>query len=88
MALLQWPDEPSREPDVEPETDLERVPVPAQPGGGGADLEDDAYAPARAYVSDSAPDTEPAASEPARGQASVAAPLWPEPEKKKPRRRG
>ncbi len=91
LALLQWPQETEREPeserDGEPEPDLERVPVPAQPAG--ADLEDDAYAPARAYVSDSAPATEPAATaqEPARGQASVATPLWPEQEKKKPRRR-
>ncbi|BCB85892.1 hypothetical protein [Phytohabitans suffuscus] len=93
IALLQWPDrpepdlEPDPEPDSEPETDLERVPVPAQPLA--SDLEDDAYAPARAYVSDSAPATEPAAvaAEPARGQASVATPLWPEPDKKKPKRR-
>ncbi|MDQ7906990.1 hypothetical protein RB614_20980 [Phytohabitans sp. ZYX-F-186] len=87
MALLRWPDEPAPEPETEPETDLERVPVPAQPAG--ADLEDDAYAPARAYVSDSAPASEPAAAstEPARGQASVATPLWPEQEKKKPKRR-
>jgi len=92
MALLRWPDEPEPESkpepvtEREPETDVERVPVPAQPSG--ADLEDDAYAPARAYVSDSAPATEPAATpEPARGQASVATPLWPEQEKKKPKRR-
>jgi hypothetical protein len=91
LALLQWPDEPHREPEPEPErepeTDGERVPVPAQAGAG--DLEDDAYAPARAYVSDSAQATEPAAAapEPVRGQASVATPLWPEQEKKKPKRR-
>jgi hypothetical protein len=91
LALLQWPDEPKPEPESapeperEPETDADRVPVPAQTAAG--DLEDDAYAPARAYVSDSAPATEPAAAEPARGQASVATPLWPEPEKKKPKRR-
>jgi hypothetical protein len=96
MALLQWPDEPQppaqpeleQEPvEHEPATDVDRVPVPAQTTAD--DLEDDAYAPARAYVSDSAPATEPAAAapEPARGQASVATPLWPEPEKKKPRRR-
>lgn len=92
LALLQWPDEPEprTEPepasDREPETDVDRVPVPVQSASG--DLEDDAYAPARAYVSDSAPATESAtAPEPARGQASVATPLWPEPEKKKPRRR-
>lgn len=89
MALLEWPDQPEPEPASEPETDLERVPVPAQ-STGATDLEDDAYAPARAYVSDSAPATEPAAAsaEPVRGQASVATPLWPEQEKKKPKRRG
>lgn len=92
LALLQWPDEPQSRPEPEaerepePETDVDRVPVPAQ--SAGDDLEEDAYAPARAYVSDSAPAGESAAAEPARGQASVAAPLWPEPdEKKKPKRR-
>jgi hypothetical protein len=90
LALLQWPHEPEpAEPEAErePETDVDRVPVPVQPAAD--DLEDDAYAPARAYVSDSAPASEPvtAAPEPARGQASVATPLWPEPEKKKPKRR-
>jgi hypothetical protein len=93
LALLQWPGGPDREPEPaperEPETDVERVPVPAQTAAG--DLEDDAYAPARAYVSDSdsAPPSEPAtaASESARGQASVGTPLWPEQEQKKPKRR-
>jgi hypothetical protein len=90
LALLQWPHEAEpAEPEAErePGTDVDRVPVPVQPAAD--DLEDDAYAPARAYVSDSAPASEPvtAAPEPARGQASVATPLWPEPEKKKPKRR-
>ncbi|MFC0532863.1 hypothetical protein [Phytohabitans kaempferiae] len=87
VAMLQWPaDGPEPEPAREPEDDAkEPVPVPAQVGA--SDLEDDAYAPARAYVSDSAPATTEAAPEPARGQASVATPLWPEQEKKKPKRR-
>ncbi|MEH1124657.1 hypothetical protein [Micromonospora sp. CPCC 206061] len=49
--------------------------VPAQTPR--VDLADDAYAPARAYVSDTAPPD--AAVEPARGQAAVKAPVWPEP---------
>lgn len=53
---------------------IEAVPaqaVPAQSTG----LADDDYAPARAYVTDTA-DSSPA-TEPVRGQAAVATPLWP-----------
>jgi hypothetical protein len=51
------------------------TPVPTQGAGG---LADDDYAPARAYVTDTAePGGGTAAATPARGQASVATPLWP-----------
>ncbi|GFJ90537.1 hypothetical protein [Phytohabitans rumicis] len=73
LAELQWP-APKPAAELTPGD-----PVPAQEPKRepDADLADDAYAPARAYVSDTATATEPA-QEPARGQAAVAAPLWPE----------
>jgi hypothetical protein len=73
LAELRWPEpEPATKP-------APANPVPAQEIRREPDVElaDDAYAPARAYVSDTATATEPA-QEPARGQATVATPLWPE----------
>jgi hypothetical protein len=91
LAALEWPvdKQPANEPAV---TKPEPALVPAQTPR--VELADDAYAPARAYVSDTASkDTAPAtkdtatkgtapkeaAAEPARGQAAVKAPIWPEP---------
>lgn len=74
LAALRWPvDKPAdgKPADGQPEP----APVPAQTPR--AELTDDAYAPARAYVSDTAPPD--AATEPARGKAAVKAPVWPEP---------
>ncbi|MCW6007084.1 hypothetical protein K1W54_21235 [Micromonospora sp. CPCC 205371] len=89
LAALEWPvdDQPADKPTG---AKTEPALVPAQ--APRVELADDAYAPARAYASDTAAkdtaakdmapkDAAPkeAAAEPARGQAAVKAPIWPEP---------
>lgn len=89
LAALEWPanNQPTSErPDDKPainkqpaDTKPEPALVPAQTPR--VELADDAYAPARAYVSDTATkETAPKdkEAEPARGQAAVKAPIWPE----------
>lgn len=74
LAALEWPAEnPAK---GKPSDDnAEPALVPSQTPR--VELADDAYAPARAYVSDTAP--QETATEPVRGQATVKAPVWPEP---------
>lgn len=69
LAALAWPESGQSPAERSP---AEPSPVPAQ--SPQPDLADDAYAPARAYASDTATDT---ATEPVRGQAAVKTPVWP-----------
>jgi hypothetical protein len=74
---VRLPDLPMPEQAAEPyaDADATTTTLPATDDPVRTDLADDGYAPARAYVSETASEPETSA---VRGQATVKAPLWPE----------